>query len=111
MATTENIRSQLKDYPEIKSLVKEITEYFISVKCHSDKFNNAIDHAVTFFFEWVFASMFKGIPGHARGSAHKIGQCFLPQTSFLELDRVYICYVTSHVKFGRKISPSTKVMG
>ena len=25
---------------------------------------------------------------------------FLPQTSFLELDHVYICYMTSHVKFG-----------
>jgi hypothetical protein len=25
---------------------------------------------------------------------------FLPQTSFLDLDHVYVCYMTSHVKFG-----------
>ena len=34
-----------------------------------------------------------------RGSSYKI-DIFLPQTSFLELDHVNICYMTSHVKFG-----------
>ena len=34
-----------------------------------------------------------------RESGHKTG-IFLPETSFLELDHVYICYMPSHVKFG-----------
>jgi hypothetical protein len=65
IATTENESSWLQNYPEIYSLVKEITEYSSILKCHPDKFNNAVDHAATFIFECVFASMFKGIPGYA----------------------------------------------
>ncbi len=38
--------------------------------------------------------------GNGRGSAHKIVKLFLPQTSFLELGHVYVCYIISHVKFG-----------
>jgi hypothetical protein len=64
MATTENIHSWLKNCPEIIHLIKEITKFSITFHCHHDKFNNAIDRDATFLFEWVFASMFKGIPGY-----------------------------------------------
>jgi hypothetical protein len=57
----------------IYSLVKEITEYSITFKCHHDKFNNTVDHAATFFFEWAFASMFKGIPGNALEQFFNLG--------------------------------------
>jgi hypothetical protein len=73
MATTENIRSWLKISPEIIHLIKEITEFSITFQCHHDKFNNAIDHAATFLFEWVFASMRKGIPGYALEQFFNLG--------------------------------------
>ncbi len=57
--------------------------------------------------------LLKVVPPHvmSRGSIIKIVFFFLPQTSFLELDHVYICYMISHVKFDWKIPPTTKVMG
>jgi hypothetical protein len=73
MAATENIRSWLKKCPEIYSLVKKVTEYSITFKSHLDKFKNAVDHAATFFFEWVFASMFKGLPGYALEQYFNLG--------------------------------------
>ncbi len=42
--------------------------------------------------------------------AIKLSNFFLLQTSFLVLDHVYIYYMTSHIKFGWKILPTTKVM-
>ncbi len=45
------------------------------------------------------------------GLAIKLSKfCFWLQTSFLVLDQVYIYYMTSHIKFGWKILPTTKVM-
>jgi hypothetical protein len=48
---------------------------------------------------------------NGRGSGHKIVNFFLLQTLLLVLDHVYIQYMTSHIKFGLKIPPTTKIMG
>jgi hypothetical protein len=73
MVTTENIRFWLKISTEINHLVEEITKFSITFQCHHDKFNNAIDHTATFLFEWVFASMFKGIPGYVLEQFFNLG--------------------------------------
>jgi hypothetical protein len=44
------------------------------------------------------------------GPAIKLSNFFFLQTSYLVLDHVYIYYMTSHIKFGWKILPTTKVM-
>ena len=54
----------MKDFPEIYNGIVEITKDAIAFQCHPDKFNLAVNHSLTYTFEWVFASMFKGIPGY-----------------------------------------------
>jgi hypothetical protein len=59
MATTEGKR------PKIMALIERITNYAVAFQCNPGKFKYSVNHAVTFSFEWVFMSMFKGIPGYA----------------------------------------------
>jgi len=65
MATTEDMRSWMKDYPEVDVRIVEITKDAVAFQCHPDKFNLAVDHSLTYFFEWLFMSMLKGNPGYA----------------------------------------------
>ena len=65
MATTEDMRSWMKDYPEVDVRIVEITKDAVAFQCHPDKFNLAVDHSMTLTFEWVFMSMLKGNPGYA----------------------------------------------
>jgi hypothetical protein len=64
MATTEDMRSWMKDYPEVYVRIVEITKNAIAFQCHPDKFNLAVDHSLTYTFEWLFMSMSKGNPGY-----------------------------------------------
>jgi hypothetical protein len=50
MATTEDIRSWMKDFPEIYNGIVEITKDAIAFQCHPDKFNLAVNHSVTYPF-------------------------------------------------------------
>jgi hypothetical protein len=65
MATTEDMRSWMKGYPEVHDHIVEITKYAIAFQCHPDKFNLAVDHSMTYTFEWLFMSIFNGNPGYA----------------------------------------------
>jgi len=64
MATTEDMRSWMKGYPEVHGRIVEITKNAIAFQCHPDKFNLAVDHSMTYTFEWFFMSMLKGNPGY-----------------------------------------------
>ena len=65
-ATSEDMRSWMKDYPEVYNGIIEITKDAIPFQCHPDKFNLAVNHSLTYTFEWFFGSMLKlkGIPGY-----------------------------------------------
>jgi len=65
MATTEDMRSWMKDYPKVHDRIIEITKNAIALQCHPDKFNLAVDHSLTYFIEWSFMSIFNGNPGYA----------------------------------------------
>jgi hypothetical protein len=65
MATTVDMLSWMEDYPEVHDRIVEITKDAIAFQCHPDKFNLAVNHSLTYFFEWVFGSMFKGNLGYA----------------------------------------------
>ena len=73
MATTECMRSWMKDYPEVYDRIVEITKNAIAFQCHPDKFNLPVDHSLTYTFEWVFMSMLKGIPGYAMEQFFNLG--------------------------------------
>ena len=64
MATTENMRSWMKDYPKVYNGIIDITKDVIAFQCHPNKLNLAVDHSLTYTFEWFFGSMLKlkGIP-------------------------------------------------
>ncbi len=65
-ATTKDMRSWMKDYPEVYNDIIEITKDAIPFQCHPDKFNLAVNHSLTYTCEWLFGSMLKlkGIPGY-----------------------------------------------
>ena len=65
MATTEDMRSWMKGYPEVHDSIFEITKNAIAFQYHPDKFNLAVDHSLNYFFEWLFMSIFNGNPGYA----------------------------------------------
>jgi len=65
MATTEDMLSWMEDYPEVYVRIVEITKDAIAVQCHLKKFNLAVNHSLTYFFEWLFGSMLKSNPGYA----------------------------------------------
>ena len=65
MATTEDMRSWMKGYPAVHDRIVEITKNAIAFQCHPDKFNLAVDHSMTYTFEWLFMSIFNGNPGYA----------------------------------------------
>jgi len=65
MATTDDMRSWMIGCPEFHDRIVEITKNAIAFQCHPDKFNLAVDHTMTFTFEWVFMSILKGNPGFA----------------------------------------------
>ena len=73
MATAECIRSWMNDYPEVYDRIIEITKNAIAFQCHPNKFNLAVDHSLTYTFEWVFMSMLKGIPGCAMEQFFNLG--------------------------------------
>ena len=52
MATTEDMRSWMKDYPKVHDRIIEITKNAIAFQCHPDKFNLAVVHSLTYFFEY-----------------------------------------------------------
>jgi hypothetical protein len=54
----------MNDWFEIYDCIVEITKDAITFQYHPGKFNNAVNHSLTYFFEWLFMSMFKGIPGY-----------------------------------------------
>jgi hypothetical protein len=62
MATTENMRSRMKDYPKVYNGIIDITKDVIAFQCHPNKLNLAVNHSLTYTFEWFFGSMLKGIP-------------------------------------------------
>ncbi len=104
MVTTENIRFWLKISTEINHLVEEITKFSITFQCHHDKFNNAIDHTATFLFEWVFASMFKGIPGYVLEQFFNLGLQEL-WVGLVKKEDVLMKSFTSWDELFRKASP------
>ena len=65
MATTKEIRTWMEDYLLISDLIMKITRDAKAFQCHPDKFDEAVDHAATFIFEWLFMSIFKSVPGYA----------------------------------------------
>ena len=65
MATTEDMRSWMKGYPEVHDRIVEITKNAIAFQCHLDKFNLAVNQCMTYTFEWLFMSIFNGNPGYA----------------------------------------------
>jgi hypothetical protein len=65
MATTEDMSSWMKGYPAVHDRIVEITKNAIAFQCHPDKFNLAVDHSMTYTFEWLFMSIFNGNPGYA----------------------------------------------
>ena len=65
MATTEDMRSWMKGYPAVHDRIVEITKNAIAFQCHPDKFNLAVDHSMTYTFDWFFMSIFNGNPGYA----------------------------------------------
>ena len=73
MATTECMRSWMKEYLEVYDRIVEITKNAIAFQCHPDKFNLPVDHSLTYTFEWVFMSMLKGIPGYAMEQFFNLG--------------------------------------
>ena len=73
MATTECMRSWMKDYPEVYDRIVEITKNAIAFQCHPDKFNLPVDHSLTYTFEWVFMSILKGILGYAMEQFFNLG--------------------------------------
>jgi hypothetical protein len=70
MATTEDICSWMKDWPEIYDHIVEITKDDITFP---NKFNDDVNHSLTYFFEWLFMSMFKGVPGYALEQFFNLG--------------------------------------
>ena len=73
MTSTECIRSWMNDYPEVYDRIVEITKNAIAFQCHPDKLNLAVNHSLTYTFEWVFMSMLKGIPGNAMEEFFNLG--------------------------------------
>ena len=73
MATTESIRSWMKDYPEVYNGIVEITKNAIAFQCHPDKFNLTVDHSMTYTFEWVFMSISRGIPSYMMEQFFNLG--------------------------------------
>ncbi len=65
MATTEDLHAWLEKRPKIMALIERITNYAVAFQCNPDKFKYSVTHEVTFSFEWVFMSIFKGIYGYA----------------------------------------------
>jgi hypothetical protein len=53
MATTECICSWMKDYPEVYAHIVEITKNAIAFQYHPNKFNLAVNHSLTYTFEWL----------------------------------------------------------
>jgi hypothetical protein len=51
MATTENMRSWMKDYPKVYNGIIDITKDAIAFQCHPNKLNLAVDHSLTYTFE------------------------------------------------------------
>jgi len=58
--TTKEIRTWMEDNPLISDLIMKITRDAKAFQCHPDKFDEAVNHAATFIFEWLFISIFKG---------------------------------------------------
>jgi len=60
-------------------------------QCHPDKFDEAVNHAATFAFEWIFMSIFKSVPGYAlekflnHGSRELRAELSVPEESFDEI--------------------------
>ena len=69
MATTEDMLSWMEDYPKVDVRIVEITKDAIAFQCHPDKLNLAVNHSLTYYFEWLFGSMF---------NVAKIPQRFMP---------------------------------
>ncbi len=61
MAITDDMRSWIKYYPKIYVRIVEITKNSIAFQCHPDKFNLAVDHSLTYFFEWFFGACSRAI--------------------------------------------------
>jgi len=52
MATTEDVLSWMKDYPEVYVRIVEITKNAIKFQCHPNKkINLAFNHSLTYIFE------------------------------------------------------------
>ena len=50
-ATTKEIRTWMEDNSLISDLIMKITRDAKAFQCHPDKFDEAVNHAVTFIFE------------------------------------------------------------
>jgi hypothetical protein len=58
MTTTTDFHAWMEEDIQIIDLIKKITKYATAFQCNPVKVESAVDHAVTFCFEWVFTSMF-----------------------------------------------------
>jgi hypothetical protein len=86
MATTEDMRSWMKNYPEVHDRIVEIIKNSIPFQCHPDKFNLAVDHSLTYYFEWLFMSIFNGNPGYAMEQFFNFGSQGLQDRLLAEED-------------------------
>jgi hypothetical protein len=81
----------MEDNPLISDLIMKITRNAKAFQCHPDKFNEAVNHAATFTFEWLFMSIFKSVPGYAlekfldHGSRELRDKLTDPEESFDEI--------------------------
>ncbi len=57
MAMTEDMHFWMKDYPKVNNGIVEITKDAIAIQCHPEKFKLAVNHMLTYTFEWFFGSM------------------------------------------------------
>jgi hypothetical protein len=73
MATTEDMLSWMEDYPEVYVRIVEMTKDAIAFQCHPNKFNLAVNHSLTYFFEWLFGGMFKGNLGYVMEQFFNLG--------------------------------------
>ena len=89
--TTKEIHTWMVDNPLISDLIMEITRDAKAFQCHPDKFDEAVNHAATFAFEWIFMSIFKSVPGYAlekflnHGSRELRAKLTNPEESFDEI--------------------------
>jgi hypothetical protein len=81
----------MEDNSLISDLIMKITRDAKAFQCHPDKFDEAVNHAATFIFEWLFMSIFKSVPGYAlekflnHGSRELRAELSGPEESFDEI--------------------------